>query len=180
MKVLREIETETNRYEVGDRIGIVLNVNGKVEEHTATAIRELPDNIMEFILDDCLDEDARYNPRSSTKGGYLGSELRNEILKNIKSETHEMLPNEDGDLFYLLSLREVRGLDEHYDECDGQIEYFKTWKNRIATRKNRPEWYWLRDVVSSTSFASVNDGGDADDSDASNSRGIRPAFRMNL
>ena len=180
MKVLREIETETNRSEVGDRIGVVLNVNGKVEEHTATAIRELPDNIMEFILDDCLADDARYNSRPTTKGGYLESELRNEILKNIKSETHEMLPNEDGDLFYLLSLREVCGLDEHYDECDGQIEYFKTWKNRIATRQNRPEWYWLRDVVSSTNFALVSVSGNASGSNASNSFGIRPAFRMNL
>jgi hypothetical protein len=91
-----------------------------------------------------------------------------------------MLPNEDGDLFYLLSLREVCGLDEHYDECDGQIEYFKTWKNRIATRQNRPEWYWLRDVVASTNFAHVGDYGLAYGNSASHSDGIRPAFRMNL
>lgn len=37
-------------------------------------------------------------------------------------------------------------------------------------------WYWLRDVVSSASFASVNGYGNAGCNDASNSGGVRPAF----
>ena len=35
-------------------------------------------------------------------------------------------------------------------------------------------WWWLRDVVSSTSFAGVNGRGLADTSDASFSFGVRP------
>lgn len=37
-------------------------------------------------------------------------------------------------------------------------------------------WYWLRDVVSSTSFACVYSYGNAGYSSASNSGGVRPAF----
>lgn len=36
--------------------------------------------------------------------------------------------------------------------------------------------WWLRAVVSSASFASVHDGGDADDSYASDTHGVRPRF----
>ncbi|MBP3240051.1 MAG: hypothetical protein J6M92_05845 [Oribacterium sp.] len=37
-------------------------------------------------------------------------------------------------------------------------------------------WYWLRNVVSASSFALVDSDGGADYSDASNSNGVRPAF----
>lgn len=41
---------------------------------------------------------------------------------------------------------------------------------------NRSYNQWLRDVVSSASFAAVNDDGHADYNNASNSRGVRPVF----
>ena len=36
--------------------------------------------------------------------------------------------------------------------------------------------WWLRDVVSSTNFANVNNNGNANNNNASNSNGIRPDF----
>lgn len=38
--------------------------------------------------------------------------------------------------------------------------------------------FWLRDVVSAAGFANVNDGGSANANDASNVRGVRPAFSI--
>ena len=39
----------------------------------------------------------------------------------------------------------------------------------------RADW-WLRDVVSATNFANVNNNGNANNNGASNSNGIRPDF----
>lgn len=39
-------------------------------------------------------------------------------------------------------------------------------------------WFWLRDVVSPTAFAVVNDYGNAHYSGAENTRGVRPAFSI--
>ena len=39
-------------------------------------------------------------------------------------------------------------------------------------------WFWLRDVVSASSFADVGDRGDAGSAGASNSTGVRPAFSI--
>jgi len=38
------------------------------------------------------------------------------------------------------------------------------------------QWFWLRDVVSSTFFAYVNGSGNANYGSASYERGVRPAF----
>lgn len=53
-----------------------------------------------------------------------------------------------------------------------QLPLFQHEPSRIC---NRATW-WLRDVITASSFASVYDYGHADFSDASNSRGVRPAF----
>lgn len=61
-------------------------------------------------------------------------------------------------------------------------------KSQLSLFKHRPDlipakdtngsrmWYWLRDVVSSASFALVNGLGDASYDNASRSHGVRPAF----
>nr|DAF55867.1 MAG TPA: tail collar fiber protein [Myoviridae sp. ctKPn8] len=61
-------------------------------------------------------------------------------------------------------------------------------KSQLSLFKHKPDlivalndagsryWYWLRDVVSSSSFASVSRLGIANYSNASNSSGVRPAF----
>lgn len=61
-------------------------------------------------------------------------------------------------------------------------------KSQLSLFKHRPDlivalndagsryWYWLRDVVSSSDFARVNNNGNASTGSAGNSNGVRPAF----
>lgn len=53
-----------------------------------------------------------------------------------------------------------------------QLPLFQHEPSRIC---NRATW-WLRDVITASNFAGVNGRGNADYYDASNSRGVRPAF----
>lgn len=53
-----------------------------------------------------------------------------------------------------------------------QLPLFQHEPSRICNRNN----WWLRDVITASSFASVDTGGLADCNGASNSRGVRPAF----
>lgn len=53
-----------------------------------------------------------------------------------------------------------------------QLPLFQHEPSRIC---NRATW-WLRDIITASNFASVDDGGGAGYGDASDSRGVRPAF----
>lgn len=53
-----------------------------------------------------------------------------------------------------------------------QLPLFQHEPSRICNRNN----WWLRDVITASSFAHVNGGGNADCDDASYSLGVRPAF----
>jgi len=73
------------------------------------------------------------------------------------------------------------GLDENFNECEGQIEWLKDRRHRIAERKGDSyEWGWLRSVVSATSFAFVDSYGYARYAHAGNTRGVRPAFAIKI
>ena len=53
-----------------------------------------------------------------------------------------------------------------------QLPLFQHEPSRICNRNN----WWLRDVITASCFADVSGDGHADSSDASDSRGVRPAF----
>ena len=53
-----------------------------------------------------------------------------------------------------------------------QLPLFQHEPSRIGNRNN----WWLRDVITASHFAGVRNGGNANYDDASNSRGVRPAF----
>lgn len=55
---------------------------------------------------------------------------------------------------------------------DGQFPLFMFDRTKLHNRED----YWLRDVSSATLFSLVDDVGSANDSDASTSLGVRPAF----
>lgn len=59
-----------------------------------------------------------------------------------------------------------------------QLSLFRLDKSKIVARNDNNEryWYWLRDVVSSSNFAFVNNYGLAYNYYASNANGVRPAF----
>ena len=178
MKVMREVAMKVDSIEIGDHIKVKL----PGETHFATAIRKDDDGVL-FYFDDCLKNTQPMNKEGGTEGGYLESDLR-KALKEIekmlpKKILKDIVPNEDGDYLYLLSMTEVCGCDENFDDCEGQIPWFKEdWKRRIATRENSYEWYWLRDVVSAASFASVYGTGSCFYNYASDAYGVRPAFKI--
>lgn len=59
-----------------------------------------------------------------------------------------------------------------------QLSIFQHRKDLIIARNDAGEryWYWLRDVVSSSTFASVSHHGNTNANGASHSGGVRPAF----
>ena len=179
MKVKREITMHTDTLEVGDRI----KVKFPTETHWATAYKK-SGSVVFFIFDDCLDELRPMNSTNTTEGGYEDSELR-KVLIAVSEQLPEklkkkMVPDGNGDYLYLLSLREVCGYNEKFEEVSGQLDFFKDRRNRIATcKEDEYATWWLRDVVSATYFAFVYYGGSASTDNASNAHiGVRPAFAI--
>ena len=105
---------------------------------------------------------------------FLGG-LERHISTNIRAR---LVPFENGDAFRLLTLQEACGCNAEWDDVDGQIEWMKDVRHRVAARNGEMEWYWLQDVVSGAYFAIVDLDGDADHNYASTSNGIRPAFKI--
>ncbi len=181
MKVIRKevLEVERSGIKIGDELEI------RMDDGTAfwaTAISK-QDGKMLFIFNECVSRQP-VNVKGGTDGGYLESDIRgwlNEYFcKHLPEELQMMLtPNKDGDDLWLLSLKEVCGCDEHWDDCEGQLDYFKSEKNRVAEYEGETYPWWLRDVVSGAHFADVGNNGDASYYTASNTNiGVRPAFAI--
>lgn len=66
----------------------------------------------------------------------------------------------------------------NYQIDNSQLSLFRLRHDSIVARNDAGDryWYWLRDVVSSSAFASVNANGYASNRSASASTGVRPAF----
>jgi hypothetical protein len=180
MKVARKVKIHVNPSEVvmGDVMTIKLK-NGR--KFTATAIDNKNGEIL-FVFDDCVCE-RPMNEKGGTEGGYEKSDMR----KYLTEEFYELLPDKlknklladsNGDKVFLLSLEEVTGCDSDFNDCPGQLEYFKARKNRVADYEGNYAAWWLRSVVSSANFAVVRYAGHADSDGASGAIGVRPAFAI--
>ena len=179
MKVMREIKVSTDHFEVGDRIKVKL----PGAKYTATAISDEGDGML-FILDQYLDEAMPMNRKGGTDGGYDESDMR-EYLQKVAEKFPDKLKKrmvrfDNGDFLRLLTLQEMCGKDEDFNDCDGQIPWMKQdRRHRIASRKGEEyEWGWLATVVSGADFALVVGDGNADCTNASNSLGVRPVFKL--
>ena len=194
MIIKRTIEIEAdpsiengNRFEIGDVIGFTLTDGEEVE---AMAMKHEKDGTI-FTLVDCIeDEQPMQRSGKDIMRDYLNKDLYIRFPEEIRNM---MLPFEHGDMLRLMTQKEVFG-ENYYeaDEEDESVEQFEPMKklrNRIAQQgkdgsKENYEWYWLanqtwlRDVASSTSFAGVSAGGNANYGSASNSLGVRPAFKI--
>ena len=179
MKLRREITIHDKELRVGDRIKVKL----RNETHWATAYKK-KGSVIFFVFDDCLDELRPMNPTDTTEGGYEASELRKyliELSEQIPEKLKKkMVPDGNGDYLYLLTLREVCGCNEKWEETSGQLDFFKDRRNRIATcKEDEYAHWWLRDVVSATAFACVYTHGYAYYINASDAYiGVRPAFAL--
>lgn len=182
MKVYRKIKIETNHFQVGDRIKFKLDGS----KYSATAIQQQGDEML-FLFDQFLNEPRPMNATGTTEGGYDASDMRkylnelgNRFAKKMKKKYGvQLCDGYHGDYLWLLSLREVCGLNERFKACDGQIPYFKNRRHRIAERRGcQYEYMWLRSVATPANFAYVSGGGFANCDSASASFGVRPAFKI--
>ncbi len=187
MKVKRMIKSDVDTFKVGDIIKVKLTDGVKVQ---AMAMQQEEDGMI-FCLIDCLPDEYPMNSTRTNEGGYEESDLRkklnDEILNLFPAELKALMaPFDNGDLLRLPTEKEIFG--ENY--C-GEYEspYAKQWKpmkkrrNRMAfdgTKEENLQWYWLMNKVreSPAFFALVGNGGGANRGDASDSLGVRPAFKI--
>lgn len=175
MQIYRRIPMNVAHIEIGDRIDIKLDGN----KYRSTAIHKVGFKTI-FLTDDIICRQAM-NEKDTTEGGYENSKLReylNELTKTIPDDFINLMePFDNGDYLMVLSLQEVFGIDEKSNKTDGQIEWFKDIRHRVAYHKNDYACWWLRSVTSASAFALVNIEGYAGYYYASNTWvGVRPAF----
>lgn len=186
MKLFRTNEIDTDTYQVGDVISFTLTDGEEVE---AMAMKQEQDGMI-FCLVDCLADEYAMNEEDTNRGGFDASDLRTalkgKILDRFPADLRErMVAFENGDLLRLPTEREIFG-ENYYGENEleavTQWEPMKLRRNRIAFQgKNGAwEWYWLMNKRrgSVTGFAYVSNTGYAVYYAASNSLGVRLAFKI--
>lgn len=175
-------EYDFSKTKVGDKITVDLKELGKFK---ATA-HEVTDNNVLFIFDDYIAE-RPMNEKPTNEGGYEKSDLK----KWIDSYLYSLFPLELKTRIIELTIPtvgQVVGWDDAWDKShfepdgDEQLPLMKKRRNRVAYFNNECEWGWLRNAMkkeySSADFASVNYAGVACYGNASDSSGVRPAFRL--
>ena len=188
MKIKRtlELKTKIKNIQLGDIISFKLSDGEKVE---ARAVKECPSGRMLMLFENCLNETHCMNENGSTEGGWEQSDLRawlnSEILGRFPEKIRKrMVADYSGDYLRCLDHAEVFG--ETYDGEDvsaAQLPTLKDRKNRIASQGNADDYagWWLRDVVSASSFAYVTYNGFAGFASASAANiGVRPAFYLDI
>lgn len=186
MLVTRQVEMETQHYEVGDIISFTLE-NG--EPVKAMAVKQ-DGEYMIFCHVDYLAKEYRMNSKNTNKGGYEASDLRKELNGEIlglfpEEIRSQMVTFENGDILRIPTEKEIFGTNEYGEEepeCVKQWEPMKRRKNRIGFQGDNEEWDWgwlqNKAVASSAYFAHCNAYGTADYTSASSLIGVRPTFRF--
>ena len=192
MKVYRTSEVLAGgKYEVGDIVSYTMEDGEEVE---ALAVKEEFDKhgslCMVFMLLDCLKEECRMNRDDTNDGGYEESHLRDQLatkyLEKFPAALRlNMVPFENGDLLRIPTEREIFGRNIYGEEETNTVEQFEPMKkrrNRMAFDglNGETQAYWLQNkrVRSATNFCAVNTYGYANSNSASNSRGVRPLYRI--
>lgn len=185
MLLRRQLEMETTNLMVGDVVWFTLKDGEEVE---AMAMKKEEDGMI-FAFVDCLAEE---RPMIDENGVTLTEWMNDELLKKLPVDLMKRLVVfEDGTYLRLMTQKEVFGENswdaaEESDDVE-QFEPMKNRRNRIADLgKGSDEWAWwwlsnqtwLRDVAGSADFAFVDYGGNSGASGASNTGGVRPAFKI--
>lgn len=191
MLVKRTMKVDVELFEVGDIIKFKLTDGEKVQ---AMAVEQTPEGML-FVLVDCLakeypmfnDIDDMDEEDISYATSDLRKALNGEILDRFPKEIKERMVavNAEGDMLRIPTECEIFGENVYGQE---ESKLTKRWKpmkkkrNRIAFqgKEGAWEWYWLinRHKDYASGFANVNDGGNADCTNASASNGVRPVFLL--
>ena len=187
MKVKRMIKSDVSTFKVGDIIKVRLTDDEKAQ---AMAVQQEEDGMV-FCLVDCLAKEYPMNETRTNEGGYEASDMRKklngEILDRFPADLKAlMVPFDNGDFLRIPTEKEIHG-ENYYGEYESP--YVTQWKpmkkrrNRMAfdgTKDENLQWYWLMNKVrkSATSFSNVGGSGRAYSLYASDSFGVRPAFKL--
>ena len=151
-----------------------------------------------FVLEDCLAEKWRMNDTPTNKGGYLKSEGRRHVLKDIlplfpdelaevfeprpMSETIDGELHEYADTLWIPSATDVFGAGDWWNEEPDsfQLEIFKRERDRVKEVAGETWCWWLRSPRASTSanFVYVNADGTVVSYYAGTSLGFAPGFDL--
>lgn len=170
MKLLRTVNVwKPAEYQLGDVLKF--EMNGKTVE--AFAVKREEDGMI-FLFRNCLDKEYQINKVKR---------VLESLIDEIPEELKEMLkPFKSGKFFRLPTEKEIFGKNSYGADEGEEIQQWECMKerhNRITFDKNDfLEWYWLSNEVSATGFALVYYNGFANYGSASNSLGIRPAFKI--
>lgn len=168
--------TDADKFQVGDVIAFELNDGEEVE---AMAMKVEADGTI-FAFVDCIE--GEYTRKDAEEMlGRLYKELMPEDIRVL------MKPMDDGSFMRFMTQDEVFGerIIRSNEEEREQFEPMLNRRNRIADigfASGEWGWYWLKDrgVACATLFCHVSGLGNAGNYGASNSLGVRPAFKISL
>lgn len=185
LEVIRPRDKFTIELKNGERVNAVCA--GYVNEKRAR-----------FVLGDCLAEKWRMNDTPTNKGGYLKSEGRRHVLKDIlplfpdelaevfeprsMSETIDGELHEYADTLWIPSATDVFGAGDWWNEEPDsfQLEIFKRERDRVKEVAGETWYWWLRspDAGGSYRFVGVFTDGAVGYSGALYSGGFAPGFDL--
>ena len=183
--IIRKVSTgylDEDAIQVGHQIRIPLDGFGTF---TATA-EEVTDDTILFIFDDIVSKKPM-NEANTNTGGFKGSQLykwlQDVLLPAFPDYLRERIPE-----LTIPTIGQVSGWSDAWDkehfesDDDQQLPLMKDLKHRMASFKGELDWYWLQNAScegwSSANFANVGGNGSPNCRNASNSGGVRPAFRL--
>lgn len=185
LNVIRKISTgyvDEDAIQVGHQIRIPIDGFGTFN---ATA-EEVTDSTILFIFDDIVTRKPM-NETNSNAGGFKGSQLYKWLQEVLLPAFPDYLRERISELT-IPTIGQVSGWSDAWDkehfesDNDQQLSLMKDRKHRIALFEEDFAWYWLQNASckdwSSANFAFVYSYGFTGYSGASNSVGVRPAFRL--
>lgn len=151
-----------------------------------------------FVLEDCLAEKWQMNKTATNEGGYLHSEGRRHVLKDIlplfpdelaaafePRPMSEMLDgelHEYADTLWIPSATDVFGAGNWWNEEPDsfQLDIFKRERDRVKEVAGETWFWWLRSPLASSSnnFVVVYTDGAVTSTDAYSSYGFAPGFDL--
>ena len=194
LKKMAQAGTISQVLSEGDLIPIRL-ANG--EENAIRVTHDQAGNMF-FVFENCLDKPFFMNRDATNAGGWVKSEMRaylnKEIAKqfpddllesiepiSIEQEMQDMTYVKSHDKLFLLSEEQVFG-ESRYSKSEkgvSQLRFFERPKgHRVKSRDGKPSWWRLRSPYSgSTSyFVTVLSSGAVDSIFANYSGGVAPGF----
>lgn len=157
MKVLRKIKIKTHESElvVNDQLSVKLKDGRK---YTLTAVQKQEEGML-CVFDECVDKKALIDEGDyAWKDCDLRKWLNNDFYSLLPKKFTDrlvLMPVEDdihGDWLTLLTSEQLFGVDANGDDAEGQIEYFKSEKNRVAEFEGETYWYWTKTPYASHSY----------------------------